>query len=94
MMPGMLDEAKFRNEIKEMNSRELAEATALRVFFICDTCEKHSKLIAEHTGDIAGLKTKDKKNLTGAGAIGGGIGMGLGVVLMAFLKKIWPSIDF
>ena len=37
-MPDMLDETNYRNAIAKMSERELAESTALRVFFICDTC--------------------------------------------------------
>lgn len=91
-MPDMLDEAKYRNEIKLQTDRELAESTALRVFFICDTCKRHSKQLADHEKNISDLQMKSTKSLTGAGAVGSGIGAGIVVALVTLFKKL--GIEF
>lgn len=80
MPDGMLNEAEFENEMKEMSDRQLIEFTARQVFGIHTNCKKEDIR-------IKALESRDKKTFGlsgGAGAVFGGI---MVAIIDYFTKK-------
>ena len=84
-MNDMIDQLTFKEKIKTLTDRELAEYNAESLFDMCSLCNSHTKKIAE-------LEDHDHKTFGMAGGAGGGVTAVLGIVIIVVLRRLGVDV--